>query len=343
MTLSVSTQWKENVAPDETQRFDRYANELRAMQQRRAANGRTPRALHAKGHVGAFGELIVPSGLPDALRVGVFAEPRSWPLYARFSNGSGAHQPDKTLDVRGLALKLVGVPGRKLIPGLEDKRTQDFLFIQVPNTSFRTPDEFVAFVRAAAGGPALLVPRLIGALGFGRALKILKGLGGMPKVTSLATARFYTALPIRFGPTAAKLGLFPEGAAEPASRSSAPDALRQDLVARLRQGPVSFSLRVQLFVDEATTPIEDASVPWPEDRSPYRELARLVVPKQDLTSPEGQRREEYIERLSFDPWHAVEEHRPLGAMMRARANAYRESVIERKAEPEPDEMKSFGG
>jgi hypothetical protein len=47
--------------------------------------------------------------------------------------------------------------------------------------------------------------------------------------------------------------------------------------------------------------------------------------------------------MSFDPWHAVEELRPLGAMMRARAIAYRESVIERQAAPEPDEVVKLAG
>jgi hypothetical protein len=39
----------------------------------------------------------------------------------------------------------------------------------------------------------------------------------------------------------------------------------------------------------------------------------------------------------------VEELRPLGAMMRARAIAYRESVTERQAAPEPDEGVKLAG
>jgi hypothetical protein len=120
--------------------------------------------------------------------------------------------------------------------------------------------------------------------------------------------------------------------------SGAPGALREELVSRLRTGPLTWSFRAQLFVDERTTPIEDASAPWPEDRAPFHELARLVLPQQDLTSASGAKLEEQIERMSFDPWHAVEELRPLGAMMRARAIAYRESVLERQAAPEPEDM-----
>lgn len=336
MNISGATDWKEAVAPDETERFERYASELRALQKKNARGGPPSRALHAKGHVGAQGELIVSPGLPEPLRVAVFAEPRSWPVYVRFSNGSGRHQHDRTPDVRGMALKLVGVPGRKLIPGLEDKRTQDFLFIHTPSTPFRGPDEFVSFVRANAGGPALLLPRLIGTFGLGATLRLLKRLASMPRPTTLATGTFYTALPLRFGTMAAKLALVPVDISGAVTGNAG--SLREDLVARLRTGPLSWSLRVQLFVDERTTPIEDASVTWPEDRAPFHELARLVLPQQDLTSASGAKLEEQVERMSFDPWHAVEELRPLGAMMRARAIAYRESVLERQAAPEPDDV-----
>jgi hypothetical protein len=343
MNLPGATDWKETIAPDEAERFERYASELRELQRKNARGGTPSRALHAKAHVGVFGELTVSPGLPEPLRVSLFAEQRTWPVYARFSNGSGRNQPDRTADIRGLALKLVGVPGRKLIPGLEDKLTQDFLLIQVPTVPFRTPDEFVSFVRTAAKGPGLLVPRLIGSLGLGRALSLLKGLATMPKVTSMATTPHYTALPLRFGATAAKLAVFPVGPTAVSPSSGTPESLRDDLVTRLRNGPLTWSLRAQLFVDERTTPIEDASVPWSEESSPFHELARLVLPQQDLTSERGTQLEEKIERMSFDPWHAVEELRPLGAMMRARAIAYRESVLERQAAPEPDEAVKLAG
>lgn len=343
MNVSGSADWKENITPDEAARFEGYAAALRELQKKRARGGALARALHAKAHVGVTGELEVLGNVPEALRVAVFAEPRKWPVYARFSNGAGERQPDRTPDVRGLALKLVGVPGKKVISGLEDKRTQDFLLVPAPAIPFRDPHEFITFVRSAAGNRALLLPRLIGGIGLGRTLDIVKMLSAMPKVASLATIPFYTAAPLRFGKTAAKLGLFPFGASQASPPQSVPENhLRDDLVTRLKSGPLTWSLRVQLFLDEKTTPIEDTSVVWPEDKTPYQEVARLVFPQQDVTSPRGVKVDEYVERLSFDPWHAVEELRPLGAIMRARAVAYRESVIARNAVAEPDEMMNFG-
>jgi hypothetical protein len=120
------TAFREIIASDEEARFERYAAELRALQK---ARGGRERALHAKQHAGAVGRLEV-GELPANLRVAVFAQPKTWPLYVRFSNGSMLRQRDRVPDVRAIALKLLGVPGRKLIRGLDDKKTQDFLFIQ---------------------------------------------------------------------------------------------------------------------------------------------------------------------------------------------------------------------
>ena len=55
-------------------------------------------------------------------------------------------------------------------------------------------------------------------------------------------------------------------------------------------------------------------------RQPYLPVGRLVAAPQDAYSPE--RRVYVDEVLSFDPWHALEAHRPLGNIMRARKLAY---------------------
>jgi hypothetical protein len=63
-------------------------------------------------------------------------------------------------------------------------------------------------------------------------------------------------------------------------------------------------------------------------------ISRALHVKQHLGAVGG------LSRFSFDPWHAIEAHRPLGAIMRARAVAYRESVLARKAESEPHSVLS---
>src|SRR5450755_5024681 len=111
----------EIIAADEKTRFEGYGVELAELQRLRAAKGgAVQRALHLKAHTGAVGELVVSA--PEGVRFGVFAMPgQRFPVYVRFSNGSSIGQADKPPDVRGFALKLVGVPGKKLIVGLEDE------------------------------------------------------------------------------------------------------------------------------------------------------------------------------------------------------------------------------
>jgi hypothetical protein len=325
----------ETIPADEEAVFRGFAEEIAEIQRERAKRSGTPmRVLHVKQHLGAVGELSVNAA--EGARVGVFEETgKRWPVYARFSNGSGFHMGDKVPDARGFALKLVGVPGTKLIGGQEDELTQDFLFISTATIPFGAPEEFMAFLRAGKDGRGKLLPRAVRAFGLGRTLGILWRALTEKKVESYATHAFHTAAPIAFGKTAAKLALFPLANDANAPSVSGRDYLRDDLVARLQKSALAWSVRAQPFVDQATTPIEDTSVVW---SGPWVELGTLTLPKQDPESARGKEISELVNRLSFDPWHAVEAHRPLGAIMRARKAAYAPSVIGRNAAPEPREV-----
>ena len=105
----------------------------------------------------------------------------------------------------------------------------------------------------------------------------------------------------------------------------------QDIKKYLDKGDVSFELQLQFFVDEKTTPVEDASVDWLESISPYVTVAKLTIPKQDIESEEGKEISETTEKDFFDPWNALLEHRPLGDVMRARKYIYYASQKERGA------------
>ena len=96
--------------------------------------------------------------------------------------------------------------------------------------------------------------------------------------------------------------------------------------------PLEYELRAQFF-SGPETPIEDTRVAWPV---PHVPVARLRLEPQDAGSTGGRRLQQYVESMSFDPWHALVEHRPLGAVMRARKHAYYASTQARKAAAEPD-------
>ncbi|MGH8459356.1 MAG: catalase, partial [Nevskiales bacterium] len=211
------------------------------------------------------------------------------------------------------------------------------------STPFRNADDFVGFVRAAENR-ALLLPKLVAQFGLFGALRLLGKLVKSLKepVLPLAATRFYSAVPIKFGPYAAHYALVPHDRAEDGtSAKSRPDYLGEDLAERLRREPVSYDFQLQFFRDETLTPIEDGSVEWREADAPFITIGRLTLPQQDTGSPRGRRIAEFVESLSFDPWHATGDFRPLGNMMRARRHAYRLSSIERGAVPEPDGSERF--
>jgi len=341
--VTPSKNWKETIPDDEAARFERYAEQLRDLARARARGGKASRALHAKGNAGVEAQFTVLPDLPEHARVGLFSSPKTFPAWVRYSNGAGARQSDKKGDVRGIALKIVGVDGKKVIPGLEDAKTQDFLMIQSSAQPFSNADDFVWLVTAAAK-PLTLLPRLFGHFGLVAGFRLLKTFMGAINrpVPSLSTSSYYSALPTRFGDYAVRYALIPRvGPATGAKMGSAADYLGDELAGRLEEGPVVFDFKIQFFVDDKRTPIEDGAVDWLETDSPYLTVATLTLPTQDAKSERGVAIAEFIEGLSFDPWHAQELLRPLGNMMRARNAAYRLSTRERGAAKEPDGTERF--
>src|SRR6185503_10567802 len=148
---------------------------------------------------------------------------------------------------------------------------------------------------------------------------------------SLAERTYWSAVPLRLGPHAVKLRFRPADVPPPVPPVGGPDALAVELQARVRASALSFRVEAQRFVDESRTPIEDPTVEWEDSVAPWTPLARLAIPAQATESRAGRALAAYVERLSFDPWHALVEHRPLGVVMRARAVAYRRAVGARGA------------
>ena len=86
--------------------------------------------------------------------------------------------------------------------------------------------------------------------------------------------------------------------------------------------PARYELRVQLCTDLDAMPIEDASIPWDQEISPYRPVATIDIPPQESFSPE---RRVYAERvMSWRPWNGLGPHRPLGSINRLRHRLYQQ-------------------
>jgi catalase len=98
--------------------------------------------------------------------------------------------------------------------------------------------------------------------------------------------------------------------------------------ALLPQSTGVWDVKAQLALESANPkaedfPIETADKPWPEGKSPWQTVGTITVGPQDTYSDA---RQLFVdEQLSFSPWHALEDHRPLGGIMRSRLKAYEEA------------------
>jgi hypothetical protein len=101
---------------------------------------------------------------------------------------------------------------------------------------------------------------------------------------------------------------------------------------------VRFDFLLQFFEEKALTPIEDTSVRWTPETAPFVKVAQIRIPSCDLNDPATDNLSEQVSQLAFTPWHATEDHRPLGNVMRARRIAYQASSNFRHHNPEPTSL-----
>ena len=297
--------------------------------------GHSVRSVHAKSHGLLEGELQVLDGLPEALAQGVFAKAATYPVVLRFSTNPGDILDDTVSSPRGLAMKIIGVEGERL-PGSEGERTQDLILVNGP--AFTAPD-IQTFSKSlkllAATTDTGQAWKKVFSMGlrhaaaamekYGADAGKLKALGGQPMTHPLGET-FYTQTPFRYGNYIAKFSVAPTAPRlkalkdMPVDLKNKPNGLRAALIDYFDDQGGEWELRVQLRTNSDTMPIEDASVPWSEDESPYVAVARLTVPPQPAWSEARARQAD--DGLSFSPWHGITDHQPLGSINRARKNAY---------------------
>jgi hypothetical protein len=336
---SPSTAWKEVVEPDEEKLFSDFLSTITAQQHEVVKERGEPplRGFHAKLHLGLAAEFHVLPDLPDYARRGVFGQsPRTFDAVVRFSNGDPHVNRDGHKEPRGLAIKLVGVPGKRL-PGQEGIVTQDFLATSHSLTStVRNARQFIAVIEARRTGnlPVELARRV----GWLEALRILAAVArtvGFSSVRSMATEEYGGTAPIQFGEYAVKFTLRPAKGTREAGRprKGSENFLRDELVERLAREDVVFDFFVQFYVNDKHTPIEDTSVRWKHSHAREVRVAQLRIPRCDHDELSTA-----VDRLSFSPWHTIEDHRPLGSVMRARKLAYPASLGLRPHDPEPTRL-----
>lgn len=277
------------------------------------------RDAHPKQHGCVRGTFTVQPNLPDNLSVGLFKTANSYPVWVRFSNANSTVSPDGAKDMRGMAIKLMQVPGEKLLT--DETHTQDFLLISHDVFPVATVADFRQLVAAMVSGQwwqfALFFLRKFWVRW--RTVKI--GLQANQQHASLLGLRYWSMTPYLFGQgRAVKYSVMPSHPTPQAIPQNPADTYLSDgMQQHLQQHEATFDFMVQFQTNANRMPIEDPSIRWLEEQSPFHKVATLHLPPQTFDS-EAQM--EFGQNLSFSPWHSLPEHRPLGGINRARKVAY---------------------
>jgi hypothetical protein len=314
---------EERPIPDEEAHLQSIVDSFTAQMKGLWKPGGFERGGNTKTHGMVRGEFVVHDSLPEPFRRGVFAEPgRRYKAWVRFSGPGPYVTPDiEDVGFMSISIKLMGVPGPKLMD--EERQTQDFFGVSPP--TFVTPD-----TRANAHLQTWSVKnaQIFHFLNFTRPHVldlIMQGLW-IKAQSSPLEAPYFSDVPYLMGegqamqysvwPTISTRTRIPRLPLRPPD-----DYLRDAMVATLARQDVALDFRIQLQTDPHLMPIENAGVLWPERLSPRVSVATLHLPKQAFDSPA---QTAFARRLSYNPWHCVPEHRPLGNQSRARRRMYSE-------------------
>lgn len=312
----------EQIPADEAVHVERVLALFRRVQDRHDRSKRpVPRSVRSKQHACVYAELRVRPDLGLHLRNGVFQAGAIHPALVRFSNAK--QRDDRLPDAHGLAVKLLDVPGEKLLPQERAAPTQDFVLVDHP--VFFAPDAaglvplMDTFCRLLTGGVfSRLGAAARVALSRDPRFRLARTMAGK-RPENLLQTRFWSGTPSRWQDRAAKLSLRPLLTRTPPRSTREADRYRLAMVEHLQRGAAVFDVLVQLQRDPVRNPLEDATVEWQEALSPFENVGSLVIPPQAFDTVEQQR---FGEQLSFSPWHALPEHKPLGGINRTRRQVY---------------------
>lgn len=319
---------EERIPPGEAELTQSIIEDAIRIVEQHRDNTRVLRDAHAKAHGCVKAEVTVLSDLSSSLQHGVFAEPgKSWQAWMRLSNGNAYPQFDRVRDARGMAIKLLDVPGKTLLSSPAHEHEQDFVMFNHPAFFVRDVAEYKENFAAQADGKKVLAffpnwdPRTWEIRHLIIALKTLA-----PAPESPVATTYNSIAPFKLGPHNIKYRVIPTPEkcptySLPEPNRDLPNFLRSALYQQLSidRVPACFALQIQRQNPSHYMPIEDPSVEWDESISPYETVANIRLPAQDFDSSEQNL---FCDNLSFNPWHALPEHRPIGGINRLRKAVY---------------------
>jgi hypothetical protein len=280
------------------------------------------RAGNTKTHGIVKGEVTIREDIPEHMRRGIFAQPRTYRAWVRFSGPGPYITPDiDDVGFMSISIKVMGVPGPKLLD--DEKFTQDMFGVSTP--TFVTPD---TKANSQLQHWSYKNAQIFYFLNFAHphVLDFIMQSLWIKTQSSPLESEYFSCVPYLLG----------EGQAMQYSvrsrlntRTRVPrlplrppdNYLREAMVATLSKQDVEFDILLQTQTDSHLMPIENNAVFWPLRLSQRIPAAVLRIPRQKFDSPEQLA---FAKVLSYNPWHCIPEHRPLGNQSRARLRLYKE-------------------
>ncbi|MCS5642354.1 MAG: catalase family protein [Dehalococcoidia bacterium] len=279
------------------------------------------RDAHAKAHACVRAKFTIRDDISTEFREGVFRTPgKQYSAWVRFSSSATVPAADAKRDGRGMAIKLMSVVGKKVLEDETNESTQDFVMINYPVFLVRNAEDYVAYVDAQDKGSLLkfFIPDHNPFHVRWQELRDALGLKYEERVHLLAM-QYYSMTPYLLGKDRAiKFSARSCNTDIPFDlNEDNPDFLRKQMKEYLSANDACFDFLVQ--ERKEGMPIEDPTVLWDFAEAPLVPIARIEIKKQVFDT---EVQNTFCENLSFTPWHALPEHRPLGGINRVRKVIY---------------------
>jgi hypothetical protein len=168
--------------------------------QYKAGNAR--RDAHPKAHGCVTAEFRIDPEIPGSFAKGMFVPGKTYQAWIRFSNGNpDADKPDVEGNERGMSMKVLGVPGEKVLESEREDTTQDFIMMSHPAFFLKDASNAVDFFKAIGSESSLAKAKIPVAL----------GIHGMAMVLKINSKKISNPLQTRYwSPVAYQLGLGPD-------------------------------------------------------------------------------------------------------------------------------------
>ncbi len=305
---------------DEAEQTERAINNFLAVVTKNQTDY-VARGAHAKGHACVKAWFEVNTDLTTDFQHGIFSRPgiryKSW---IRFSNGASSVKAnhDANRDARGMAIKLFRLRQDGLPLNNDESNTQDFLMHDHPVFFTEDIDDYNQFVESE--NKVLYFVASLNPFKW-KLREMQHGLATLkePPPSPLHN-QYFSNTAYKLGPHNIKFSASACGTmTTPSPDRSDPDFLRKTMTRELTESASCFRFNVQQQNPDRLMPIEDPSVRWQEEESPFIPVATIRIPQQEIDSSEQQ---QFCENLSFSPWNNLPAHRPIGQLNRIRKQVY---------------------